>query len=191
MNIRPVLSKDLNVEDFHSYYYLKEELVQFCRQEGLPTSGGKLQLSDRIAEYLSTGQRPTAIPSGRAKTSSVEVITTDTPIEPHFVCSERHRAFFRQEIGKGFSFNVGFQQWLKANSGKTYKEAIDAYHHILEEKRKSTTTIDRQFEYNTYIRDFFADNPGRTLEEAIRCWKSKKGRRGHNRYEREDLAMSD
>ena len=44
-----------------------------------------------------------------------------------------------------------------------------------EEKKKGKTAIDRQFEYNTYIRDFFADNEGRSLEEAIRCWKYKKG----------------
>lgn len=40
---------------------------------------------------------------------------------------------------------------------KTYREAIDAYGQILEEKKKERTTIGRQFEYNTYIRDFFAD----------------------------------
>ena len=49
------------------------------------------------------------------------------------------------------------------------------------------STIDKQFEYNTYIRDFFDDNPGRTLDDAIRCWKYKKSLKGHNRYEREDL----
>lgn len=41
--------------------------------------------------------------------------------------------------------------------------------------------------YNIYIRDFFTDNPGKNLEEAIRCWKYKKNLKGHNRYERSDL----
>ena len=49
------------------------------------------------------------------------------------------------------------------------------------------TKIDKQFEYNTYIRDFFADNKGKSLEEAIKCWKYKKQLQGHNRYERTDL----
>lgn len=48
--------------------------------------------------------------------------------------------------------------------------------------------IDKQFEYNTYIRDFFADNSSKTLEDAIRCWKYKKRLPGHNRYEKSDLA---
>ena len=59
---------------------------------------------------------------------------------------------------------------------------------ILEDKKKGRTGIDKQFEYNTYIRDFFADNKGKSLEEAIKCWKYKKQLPGHNRYERTDLA---
>ena len=58
---------------------------------------------------------------------------------------------------------------------------------VLEEKKKGKTTIDKQFEYNTYIRDFFEDNQGRDLEEAITCWKYKKSLQGHNRYEKSDL----
>ena len=71
---------------------------------------------------------------------------------------------------------------------ETYKEAISAYYQILEDKKKGKSKIDRQFEYNTYIRDFFADNQGKSLEEAIKCWKCKKQLPGHNRYERSDLA---
>lgn len=47
--------------------------------------------------------------------------------------------------------------------------------------------IEKQFEYNTYIRDFFENNKGKTLDEAIACWKYKKSKSGHNRYERTDL----
>ena len=92
-------------------------------------------------------------------------------------------------IGSSFSFNVLFQKWLKNNTGKTYSEAIEAYYQILENKKKGKTKIDKQFEYNTYIRDFFADNKGRTLEDAIQCWKYKKSIPGHNRYEKSDLRV--
>lgn len=58
---------------------------------------------------------------------------------------------------------------------------------IIKSLRIRKTNIDKQFEYNTYIRDFFADNKGKSLEEAIKCWKYKKQLQGHNRYERTDL----
>lgn len=186
MNERPELNKELDSETFESFYYLKEELVRFCRENNLPVSGGKMELTDRIARFLDTGEVKKTSPK-RKSTVNIGTITENTKIEPDIVCSEKHRAFFKEKIGKSFSFNVAFQKWLKSNTGKTYGEAVNAYYQILEEKKKGKSTIDKQFEYNTYIRDFFEDNQGRSLEEAIICWKYKKGLRGHNRYERSDL----
>jgi dTDP-glucose pyrophosphorylase len=186
MSVRPDLDGQLNGSTFRSFYYLKEELVDYCRANGLPSSGGKIELTNRIAHFLDTG-KILATTTKTKGTMMIGVITEDTRIEQDFVCSEKHRAFFQDKIGKTFSFQVAFQKWLKSNTGKTYKEAITAYHQILEDKKKGKTTIDKQFEYNTYIRDFFADNSGKALDEAIKCWKYKKSLQGHNRYEKVDL----
>ncbi|MGL5084923.1 MAG: DUF6434 domain-containing protein, partial [Clostridium sp.] len=117
------------------------------------------------------------------------VITLDTIIEENFVASEKHRAFFKGIIGPNFSFNVAFQKWLKENNGKTYAESIDRYYNIIKEKKITKTIIDGQFEYNTYIRDFFNNNKGKSLNDAISCWKYKKSKQGHNKYEKEDLLI--
>ncbi|MBQ1535925.1 MAG: SAP domain-containing protein [Ruminococcus sp.] len=186
MSERPELSRDISAEVFRNYYYLKEELVKFCRKYDLQTTGSKQELTDRIAYFLETGKKKSAS-SKRIQAESIGEITENTLIEANIVCSEKHRAFFKERIGKTFSFNVAFQKWLKSNAGKTYADAIQAYYAILEEKKKSKTVIDKQFEYNTYIRDFFADNKGMSLENAIKCWKYKKSLKGHNRYEKTDL----
>lgn len=186
MTNRPDLNKKLDSRTFRDYYYLKEELIDFCRENGLPVSGGKIEITDRISHFLDTGE-VLAISTTKKKAPVISGISEDTRIETDFVCSEMHRAFFKEHIGNSFSFNVTFQKWLKSNAGKTYKEAIAAYYDILEEKKRGKTKIDKQFEYNTYIRDFFADNQGKSLEEAIKCWKYKKQLQGHNRYERSDL----
>lgn len=187
METRPRLGRELDGAVFRSFYYLKEELTAFCRENGLPSSGGKLELTERIAHYLDTGEVLAAKPSGRTKPDMGE-LTLETRIEQSFVCSEKHRAFFKEQIGRGFSFNVAFQRWLKENAGKTYAQAVEAYGRLLAEKKRGKTAIDRQFEYNTYIRDFFAANPGRTLHDAIACWKRKKARQGSHRYEPADLS---
>ena len=135
MNDRPVLDRNLDSKTFRDYYYLKEELVSFCRENGIPVSGGKIEITDRIAYFLDTGKILPA-PAERKKATAISVIREDTEIEANFVCSEKHRAFFREHIGSGFSFNVAFQKWLKNNTGKTYKEAIAAYYQILEDKKK-------------------------------------------------------
>ena len=186
MSVRPELNKDLDAKTFREFYYLKEELVDFCRENNLHVSGSKIELTERIAYFLETG-KVLKTSEKRKVTANIDAITEDTKIEENIICSEKHRAFFKEKIGKGFSFNVLFQKWLKNNAGKTYGEAIKAYYQILEEKKNGKTTIDKQFEYNTYIRDFFEDNKGKSLEEAIICWKYKKGLKGHNRYEESDL----
>ena len=42
------LTKDLNPEEFREYYFLKEDLKDFCRAEGLKISGSKQDLEKRI-----------------------------------------------------------------------------------------------------------------------------------------------
>ena len=135
MTERPDLSAKLDAATFRSYYYLKEELVSFCRENGLPASGGKEEITERIACYLDTG-RINPVKKVSKSRKEVGVITEQTIIEPDFVCSEKHRAFFKEKIGNSFSFPVAFQKWLKTNSGKTYAQAIEAYYQILEEKKK-------------------------------------------------------
>lgn len=190
MSERPALTSGLKSKDFLEYYYLKEELVQFCRDNGLPASGGKQELTERIATFLDTGKiKETSSRSPVRSGKKITEITADSIIEENIVCSEMHRAFFKSEIGESFSFNVAFQKWLKANAGKTYSDAVDAYYEIKRNKKQGPKVIGKQFEYNTYIRDFFEDNKGASLDDAIRCWKYKKSLKGHNKYERSDLEV--
>ena len=85
MTDRPILNTNLNSDAFRSYYYLKEELVEFCRNNGIPTSGGKLELTDRIAYFLDTGNVKT-VNKNRRVTIDVGDLTEDTIIEPNIVC---------------------------------------------------------------------------------------------------------
>ena len=188
MEERTSLDIKLDSKTFKEYYYLKEELIDFCRKNNLQTTGGKIELTDRISKFLDTGERIFKVYDSR-RTKIIDEITLESIIEDNFVCSEKHRAFYKKEIGKSFSFNVLFQKWLKSNAGKTYKDSIEAYYKILEDKKNNKTTIDKQFEYNTYIRDFFNDNKDKTLDDAIKCWKYKKSLKGSNKYEKEDLKI--
>lgn len=185
---RPKISKNLDEQVFRSFYYLKEELVAFCRQEGIQTTGSKEEVTNRVAHYLKTGEKLRTQVRTRVSKKAEKNITPESIIERDFTCSESHRAFYKEQIGERFTFKAAFQKWLKENAGKTYQESIEVYKRLANEAKTQTTTIDRQFEYNTYIRAFFADNAGKTLREAILCWKHKKALPGHNKYEKEDLA---
>lgn len=179
------LNKSLNVEEFKEYYFLKEELKDFCRSEGLKVSGSKQDLENRIIHYLKTGEKLTEPVVKNVSSNSNSKITLDSKLGENFKCSEDKREFFENEIGKTFKFKVKFQKWLKSNPEKTYRDAIDAYFEIQNSKEK--TKIDKQFQYNQYIRDFFENNDDKSLDDAIKCWKYKKSIKGHNRYEETDL----
>lgn len=181
----PELTRDLNAEEFKEHYFLKEELKDFCRLEGLKVSGSKGDLEKRIVHYLKTGEELIEDSAERKSTLTLTEITLDSRLGEDFRCSEDKREFFEGHIGKGFRFKVKFQKWLKANPDKTYRDAIDAYHEIQNSNEK--TEIGKQFQYNQYIRDFFENNDDKSLEDAIKCWKYKKSLKGHNRYEDSDL----
>lgn len=100
----------MKAEEFHNY---------------LSATGSKADLTCRIAHFLDFGEIMTVAAANRKRLETT-LITVDTEIEPDFVCSEKHRAFFKERIGKSFSFNVAFQNWLKESAGKTYGEAIAA-----------------------------------------------------------------
>lgn len=179
------LTRNLKPEEFNDYYFLKEELKDFCKAEGLRVSGSKQDLEKRIVHYLSTGEELNEVNVKKIQNDSVSEITLDSKLGEGFKCSEDKRAFFEREIGKGFKFKVKFQKWLKANPEKTYGDAVDAYFEIQNSSEK--TEIDKQFQYNQYIRDFFENNEGKSLDDAIKCWKYKKSIKGHNRYDESDL----
>lgn len=183
----PKLTKNLSPQEFKEYYFLKEELKDFCRSEGLKVSGSKGDLENRVIHYLSTGEKLDGPALKRNPTQTSTEITLDSKLGVNFKCSEDKRAFFENEIGGGFKFKVKFQKWLKANPDKTYRDAINAYYEIQNSGEK--TEIGRQFQYNQYIRDFFEDNEGKSLDDAIKCWKYKKSLKGHNKYEKSDLEV--
>jgi len=176
----------MSLNKFNNFYWLKEELVSFCYAYGLALRGSKKDLTERIFIFLSSGEKTNRVSKLKENDKTTEY-TLDTVLSLPFGYSEKKRAFFKEYIGENFTFNVRFQKWIKANIGLTYRDAVEAYKNIIVEGKTTESIIDPQFEYNTYIRAFFKSNKGRTLKEAIICWKYKKSVSDHNRYEDSDL----
>jgi hypothetical protein len=193
---RPELNDKLSVIDFKEFYWLKSELIDFCKSKGINRKGGKQELADRIITYLQTGKITKTVTEQQKKSKfdwNNAEITLDTKITDNYKNSENVRAFMKREIGAHFRFNTEFMKWTKQNAGKTMKEAITEWKRIYELKKDKNyrTTISSQFEYNSYIRDFLADNKEKTINDAIKYWKLKRNRRGGNVYEKCDLQMTE
>ncbi|RIW28955.1 cytoplasmic protein [Bacillus salacetis] len=183
--MRPSLTKELAVDLFKDYYWLKQELESFCRENGLSASGSKGELSDRIEIFLRTGKIKRPAKRAKRNPASHTPLNLDTVISESHRCSQTVRAFFQTQI-PNFQFSTHIQDFFKSNAGKTYGDAVNAWYE--EEERKKDPSYKRsiapQFEYNQFIRDFFADsnNKGKSREEAINAWKSIKKLPGSNTY---------
>lgn len=168
----------MDVSIFLNTYYLKAELIAFCRQEGLQSTGSKEQLLTTISWYLKTQEKRTVPLTKKVKVKA----SLDSLIVENMVCDESLRFFFKQHIKPTFHFSVAFQKWLRDNVGKTLQDAIVAYPNLQKEKQ-----IAKQFEYNRYIKAFYLDNPKASKALAIACWNYKKQQLGNHSYEKEDL----
>lgn len=174
--MRPTLTTHISLKDFQEFYWLKKELQDFCRRHGIGTSGSKEELTSRVVAFLRK-EDPTKFTKptrSKKKTSPPKEPTLDTLIEENLTCTQNLRAFFVSVVGPSFTFSVVFQKFLKQNVGKTYRNALNFWKG--EQKRKKDpshiTVIAPQFEYNQFIRNFFAnpENIGKMKKEAIKAW---------------------
>jgi hypothetical protein len=185
---RPPLDKNISLKDFEDFYWLKAELREFCKNIGINSSGGKLEISKRISLYLKTGivEKKSSITKKRIQQPCHVSFALDAIIGSSFKCSRELRSFFESIVGSQFHFSVTFQKWCKENPGKTYADAVNAWREEEEKKRSGNyiTTISSQFKYNQFMRDFFSDpvNKGKKLSDAIAAWELVKRQPGDNKY---------
>lgn len=198
MDNRPILNKSISTKDFQDFYWLKKELSKFCKEESLGSTGSKVELSNRILLYLKTGKTQIVTPKKKVKPNSMfdwhkESLRLNTIITDNYKNTQNARRFFIDQIGNHFKFNVKFMNWMKSNSGKTLKDAVNAWKRIKIESKNSSGKKDiaAQFEYNKYLRDFLAANPNSNRAIGIRLWNIKKTRRGDNVYRSDDLELID
>ena len=193
---RPKLDKNMSPKDFKDFYWLKEELVSFCKENKLKSSGGKIEIANRIIHFLETGERTKNVkdkinkPKSNCEWNS-ERLDLETKITDNYKNTENVRAFFISKIGKHFKFNVLFMNWMKQNIGKTLHDAIIEWNRInlIKKDKNFKSEIGVQFEYNTYIRDFLKNNPNMTTNDARKYWKLKRETRGSKKYVKEDLQL--
>jgi hypothetical protein len=166
------LTTKISLEDFQRIYWLKTELLEFCRTHKLSTQGGKIELATRIGEYLQSGkqQRPSKKPS--ISTKMPTQFTRATVIGVGWRCSQALRVFFQNEIGTHFHFDQVMRDFIAQGTGKTLEEAIRLW-----QQPRQKTEIAPQFEYNRHTRAFYAANPNATRQEALVAWEAHKAKR--------------
>jgi hypothetical protein len=180
-------SKSVDLDDFKNQYWLKTELVNFCRQNNLSALGSKQELAQRIEVFIATGAK--LKPSTTTRVSSRD---SNTPISmTTFVVNYKNdaatRLFFVEHIGEHFRFDAYLRQFTNKNNitkDLTYSDLVDGW--LAEEMKRNEphfkSDISKQFEYNQFTRDFFANENGKSLADAIKAWNVVKTLPGMKTY---------
>ena len=100
MQERPTLNRQLDSTTFRDFYWLKEELVDFCRNNGLSTAGGKYEkyIPIDIEVLEEHGKRGVAI----ALTSAFVKRCIECDLIPHWDCVESNTGSIRLAESIGF-----------------------------------------------------------------------------------------
>ncbi|MEL6256241.1 MAG: DUF6434 domain-containing protein [Bacteroidota bacterium] len=195
---RPDFSEITSGEEFNKWYWMKEEMIEICKAAGLPSTGRKFSLRDRIMYALDNGGKVMPDPPKRKPTSkfkwSKEPLSPDTLITDNITFGQNLRRFMEAQIGAHFSFNSDFMDWAKENEGKSLQDAVIKWEEL--EARKKDPSFRRQIAANNmmnqYFRDFFDENPERSFEDARKAWTLKRRmpmKDGFVRYESPDLDL--
>lgn len=110
---RPILDQNISLQDFKDFYWLKKELLAFCRIHGISTSGEKIEITSRIIKYLETGvveKKPVVqqIKSSSRFNWNNEVLTKETLITDSYKNTENVRLFFKNQIGPHFHLMINY-----------------------------------------------------------------------------------
>ena len=194
---RPDINEIETGDELKRWYWLKQELVDFCKRTQLSYVGAKFDILEGIAIALDKGVTKTEKISQTAKPTSKflwskSLLSLDTVITDSYTNGPNTRKFFKQHCGEKFHFSIPFMDFIKNNCGKTLQDAINEW------QRLNTQSKDKNFkseipagnQYTKYIRDFFADNPNMTVEQARHFWKLKRSLPlGKHVYEKKDLKL--
>ena len=137
--MRPPLTKSISLEDFQNYYWLKEELQTFCHEHGLPASGSKIEIANRISHYLHTGKiLKTALVQKRVKLPSLIKTFLFKRLLLTITAVARCSCFLKKNRNK-IPLYSSSSKVFKENIGKTYEDAITFWYE--ENERKKTLHI--------------------------------------------------
>jgi hypothetical protein len=172
MSQRPALSAPLSAVEFRRWYWLKSELALICRTLGLPTTGSKPELTERVAACLGKTPIPLAV---RPKRSAVmpNAFTLTTVIQPGWRCSPALGAFMRDQAGPSFRFNAAVRDFIHTQAGRTLADAVECFRQSVGPTVPAQPIIP-QNEYNQHTRDFYAAHPGATRAQVLAAWKARR-----------------
>ena len=174
---RPSFSEIKTYQEFAKYYWYRDELIQICRELGLPSSGMKIELNRNIQAYFNgeTVEEKLKVKTSKSVVTNVSLSTK--LLECGFTFGPKFREFFAEQTGiKNFKYNadmVATVKKVKEDNDTTFTlgDLLEIYY-----GRKTYATYDKSaLQWNKFVHDFCADpctaNIPDKLKTAARLWR--------------------
>jgi hypothetical protein len=173
---RPPLSPQLEAAEFRRWYWLKQELTDFAKQQGLRTSGSKPDVANRIALLLNgivpkSTPETTQTPQRPVSRRLVEPLTSETVLGPRQASSQQLRAYFTKAIGPRFSYDIHMRTFLASDRPKTLGEAVEHWHSTRTATKPETLP---QLELLRFTKAWHRSNPTGTQSACRAAWQRYK-----------------
>lgn len=174
---RPPFSEIKTYQEFSKYYWYRDELIQICRELGLPSSGMKLELSRNIQAYFNGKPIEEKLKVKTSKSVVTNISLSTKLLECGFTFGPKFRDFFAEQTGiKNFKYNadmVATVKKVKEDNDTTFTlgDLLEIYY-----VRKTYATYDKSaLQWNKFVKDFCADprtaNIPDKLKTAALLWR--------------------
>ncbi|MGL5851696.1 MAG: DUF6434 domain-containing protein [Phycicoccus sp.] len=171
---RPPLAPGLPAEELLRWYWLRSELVGLARALGVPASGSKAELTDRLHRVLGGAPPNDARPPRRAARAPLpEPLMEASVIPPGQRSTQQLRAWFTARLGPSFRFDGHLRGFLAGSDGSaTLGDALAHWHATRALPRETPA---EQFEYNRFTRQWWREHPGGDRAGLAAAWRAYRG----------------
>jgi hypothetical protein len=174
---RPPFSEIKTYQEFAKYYWYRDELIQICRELGLPSSGMKIELNRNIQAYFNGEPIKEKLKVKTSKSVVTNISLSTKLLQCGFTFGPKFREFFAEQTGiKNFKYNadmVATVKKIKEDNDTTFTlgDLLEIYY-----GRKTYATYDKSaLQWNKFVHDFCADprtaNIPDKLKTAARLWR--------------------
>ncbi len=191
---KPQLSCQLSADIFRQHYYDKKELIHFCRSMGIPTSGLKNELTQRIDVFLSTGQvMPVTRKRQSSKPDSESGLALDKKVF-HYRSDLVTRRFLQKHVPNFTGFSALLQKKIRLcldnNEQLTYLDVIEMYKNLIQSKSKTSRVAHDSCQYNQFCIDYSQDSSAK-IHAIQNAWLFIRDTAGDKTYLRYKCRMEE
>ncbi|USS91336.1 SAP domain-containing protein [Fructilactobacillus carniphilus] len=183
----------LTLQQLEQQYFYKTELMQFCRERNLPTTGTKADLFNSLVEFFNGNPVPSTIKQSysQPKSTSPNLLSLNTPlIDPTFKFNKATRTFLATALNqKEFHFTKKMaalrRKARKEHDSRLTIQDLLTVNELSTEKLQSTSE-EQTYQWNHFVKDFCQDPetnifPNKLATAAI-LWKHVKQQPGTKKF---------